>query len=639
MPNVYTPITGDPSYKLTFDEEFNGSSIDTQKWLVPYDGAPDHTYPTYSNAQFWDSTNLTVANGTADFKVTQTPTGYDTASITSNYSQTYGYFEARIKVPSNANGIGANFWTDAPGWQFPEIDISEWLGSTSNSNHTTWHYATPVDGNNATGISHTVTGFDPSAWHVVGALWTPTSINWYYDGVQVFQTSINVNSANAIPQQAILGATVGGFNGNLVDASTIFPADYQVDYVHIYSSNPSAIAVTPEANYCGPGDTGSTGALPDLKVTNVAWSPGLPTTGSATTFSATVVNQGTAATPSGTVLAVAFSVDGTKVSWSDYDVSSLASGASVTLTANDGPVSNVGTWTASTGTHVVTAQVDDANRIVESNESNNVLSNTLVAQDGRPTVPTNLKLGIGSGDSPMLEGTGQDGNAVSVYDQSQGLVGTGLVAGGTWAVDLGALFDGTHSLFAVATDTAGNASASSATVPLNIASGSNADDTLRGTGGTTDDTLYGLSGNDTLVGRRAEDALLGGAGDDYLRGGTGSDILSGGTGNDTLEGDAGGDTFVFDTALNAATNVDLVFDFNSIEDQIALGTSVFSGLGGPGVLPAGSLAIGPPQAYGTPHLFYDNGVLSFDQSGNGYATPFATLSGAPSIDATNITLF
>jgi hypothetical protein len=56
-------------------------------------------------------------------------------------------------------------------------------------------------------------------------------------------------------------------------------------------------------------------------------------------------------------------------------------------------------------------------------------------------------------------------------------------------------------------------------------------------------------------------------------------------------------------------------------------------------LPAGSLLIGPPQAYGTPHIFYDNGVLSFDQSGNGYAAPFATLSGEPSIDATNITLF
>ncbi len=391
---VNTPITGGSSWKLTFDEEFNGNAIDKQKWQVPGDGTADHTYPTYGNAQFWDSTNLTVANGVANFAVTQTGGGYHTAAITSNYLQTYGYWEARIKLPSNAPGIGADFWTDAQGWNFPENDISEWLGSTPTSDYTTWHYANPVDGNNAVGVSNTVTGLDPSAWHVVGALWTPTSINWYYDGVQVFQTSTNVNAANAIPQWVILDATVGGFNGNTINGSTVFPANFQVDYVHVYSNDPNAVAVTPQANYGGPGDTGggiatapaTAPAAPDLVVNNVGWSPASAQTGDALTFSATVTNQGTAPTPAGTVLAAAFFVDGAKVSWSDNDFSSLAPGASVTLTANDGPVANVGTWTATAGTHTIEAYVDDVNRIPESNDTNNTLSKSFTVQNSFSTL-------------------------------------------------------------------------------------------------------------------------------------------------------------------------------------------------------------------------------------------------------------
>ncbi|MBI3672904.1 MAG: hypothetical protein HY245_05705, partial [Rhizobiales bacterium] len=39
------------------------------------------------------------------------------------------------------------------------------------------------------------------------------------------------------------------------------PAEMQVDWVHVYSSSSSALAVTPEANYTGPG--GSGGAIVD----------------------------------------------------------------------------------------------------------------------------------------------------------------------------------------------------------------------------------------------------------------------------------------------------------------------------------------------------------------------------------------
>ena len=69
----------------------------------------------------------------------------------------------------------------------------------------------------------------------------------------------------------------------------------------------------------------------DLIVTAVT--PGSAATGDDVVPTATVKNQGTVATPAGTILDVAFFVDGTTV-WSDTKTTSLAAGASVTLTAN-----------------------------------------------------------------------------------------------------------------------------------------------------------------------------------------------------------------------------------------------------------------------------------------------------------------
>jgi hypothetical protein len=114
----------------------------------------------------------------------------------------------------------------------------------------------------------------------------------------------------------------------------------------------------------------------DLTVTAIRWSPANPTSGSAVTFSATVQNVGTVATPAGTIVGVQFDVDGTEISWSDTDTQSLAPGASVTVTANSGPIGS-STWTATSGAHSVLAWVDDVNRFNDVDRSNNQETVTL----------------------------------------------------------------------------------------------------------------------------------------------------------------------------------------------------------------------------------------------------------------------
>src|SRR5258708_13335904 len=116
--------------------------------------------------------------------------------------------------------------------------------------------------------------------------------------------------------------------------------------------------------------------LPDLVITAVTVSPANVAPGQPATFSATVKNQGGAATPAGVIIGVQFDVDGTEVSWSDNDTQSLAPGASVILTANSGP-SGGSTWMATAGFHTIQGWVDDVNRIAESDETNNKLSGSL----------------------------------------------------------------------------------------------------------------------------------------------------------------------------------------------------------------------------------------------------------------------
>jgi VCBS repeat-containing protein len=82
----------------------------------------------------------------------------------------------------------------------------------------------------------------------------------------------------------------------------------------------------------------------------------------------------------------------------------------------------------------------------------------------------------------------------------------------------------------------------------------------------------------------ANQNLHGTDGIDLLASGAGNDILAGGAGNDVLFGGGGSDTFVFDTALNGASNVDTILDFqaNGDADYIFLSQKVFGSLTGTG---------------------------------------------------------
>ena len=84
------------------------------------------------------------------------------------------------------------------------------------------------------------------------------------------------------------------------------------------------------------------------------------------------------------------------------------------------------------------------------------------------------------------------------------------------------------------------------------------------TGNDLNNAIMGTNAVNTLNGGAGNDILIGYGGNDTINGGTGDDRIHGRADNDTLTGDLGNDTFIFNTALNATTNVDHITDFSNV---------------------------------------------------------------------------
>ena len=124
--------------------------------------------------------------------------------------------------------------------------------------------------------------------------------------------------------------------------------------------------------------------------------------------------------------------------------------------------------------------------------------------------------------------------------------------------------------------------------------------------------------------------IVGNAGINVLQGLGGDDYLQGRAGNDTLTGGAGNDKFLFNTTLNAATNVDTITDMTAGVDLIRLDDAFFAGIGAVGVLNADAFHIGAAAADAEDRIIYNSatGQLFFDSNGNaaGGSTQFANLA-------------
>jgi hypothetical protein len=162
-----------------------------------------------------------------------------------------------------------------------------------------------------------------------------------------------------------------------------------------------------------------------------------------------------------------------------------------------------------------------------------------------------------------------------------------------------------------------------------------------GTGNALANTITGNSGANDLLGDAGNDTLNGGGGDDWLGGEANDDVLNGGAGNDHLNGGAGADKFVFNTALDAATNLDSIDDFVSGTDKLVLDNDVFTALGAATTsFPAAKFIVGTSASDPNHRIIYDDttGALYYDSDGSGASAQiqFAILTAHPTLAYTDL---
>ena len=160
------------------------------------------------------------------------------------FAQTYGRFEARIRIP-RGQGLWPAFWMlgddiNAVGWpQSGEIDIMENIGREPAIAHGTLH---GPGYSGAQGISRADTlssGAYADDFHIYAVEWRPNEIKWFVDGRQYHRmTPADLPPGTKWvfdhPFFLLLNVAVGGGWPRDPDATTIFPQQMVVDYVRVY---------------------------------------------------------------------------------------------------------------------------------------------------------------------------------------------------------------------------------------------------------------------------------------------------------------------------------------------------------------------------------------------------------------------
>jgi beta-glucanase (GH16 family) len=152
------------------------------------------------------------------------------------FTQTYGYFEARIKIPKGT-GLWPAFWMYYSG--NPEIDVNETcanqIGAHSGNDasllHQTVHFTDPTGGNGSTGYQTRTTDMS-LAFHTYAVDWRATYIKFYLDGALTasFTDTAHIPST-ALP--LILNLGIGGTWCGAPDGTTPASNTMQVDYVRV----------------------------------------------------------------------------------------------------------------------------------------------------------------------------------------------------------------------------------------------------------------------------------------------------------------------------------------------------------------------------------------------------------------------
>jgi beta-glucanase (GH16 family) len=247
---------------ITWQDEFNssaGTPVNSAKWNFDIGG---HGWGNNERQYYTNSTSNAVHDGAGNLVITarkENPNNYNchygrceytSARLLTNgkFTQAYGRFEARIKVP-RGQGIWPAFWMlgnnfGSVGWPASgEIDIMENIGREPNTVYGTVHGPGYSGAGGITGGRNIGTPL-ANAFHTYRVDWEPNSIIWYLDGVEFHRVDPSRLNGNRWvfdhPFFMILNVAVGGNWPGFPDATSTYPQQMLVDYVRVSSYVPGS---------------------------------------------------------------------------------------------------------------------------------------------------------------------------------------------------------------------------------------------------------------------------------------------------------------------------------------------------------------------------------------------------------------
>lgn len=242
-----------PTYQLVWQDEFDGTqgqSPDATKWAFDI-GTGEGGWGNQELQYYTDRSENISLDGNGNLVITARRESFGGQPFTSAriktqglFEQTYGRFEARIKLPWGP-GIWPAFWLlgsniETVGWpQCGEIDIMEYRGQQTNLINGTVHGPGYSGGNSVTKTYGFATDRFDKDFHLFAVEWSTDYIRFYVDDVLYQEIKPGDISGQWVFNQPffmILNVAVGGNYVGFPTSETPFPQSMIIDYVRVYKA-------------------------------------------------------------------------------------------------------------------------------------------------------------------------------------------------------------------------------------------------------------------------------------------------------------------------------------------------------------------------------------------------------------------
>jgi beta-glucanase (GH16 family) len=248
-----TPLGLPGTWNCTFDDEFNGTTLNTNNW-VPQETAASG-FVNGATACYMDNPDtISVSGGDLNLTALQVPsftcpdgsnsftTTYEAGMVSTSglFDQTYGAFEVSAKLPpSVVEGLQETMWLYPQNLTYGawpdsgEIDFAEFYSEFPGLDVPYVHYSQSSTDPNVTSFDCLI---NQDSFNTYGVDWTPTAITVLYNGQPCLVDHPSTGS-QPFDQPFFIALTqaLGVGTNPFTPGVTELPATTQIDWVRAWS--------------------------------------------------------------------------------------------------------------------------------------------------------------------------------------------------------------------------------------------------------------------------------------------------------------------------------------------------------------------------------------------------------------------